>query len=107
MEERRKEKIELHLKELAASFLGKEANRTAIITVTRVELLDRGRSAIIFITVLPESSEETALSFTKRKRAELRSFIKPYLNLKTIPFLDFKIDSGEKARQTIDALLKE
>ena len=107
MDERRKEKFELHIRELVATFLGRESNRTALITVSRVVLLERGRKAIIYITVIPESAEEAALGFVKRKRQELRDFIKPYLNTRTIPFLDVAIDTGEKARQTIDALLKE
>ncbi len=97
----------MHLKEIIATFLERESNRTNLLTVTRVLLGDRGKRALVYLTVLPESAEESALSFAKRKRAEMREFIKPYLNTKTIPFLDVAIDTGEKARQTIDALLKE
>ncbi|HSE56574.1 MAG TPA: hypothetical protein VLB02_00590 [Candidatus Paceibacterota bacterium] len=103
----RNEKIELRIKELAALFFGRESNRTALITVTRVVVADRGRSAMIYVTVLPESAEAGALSFAKRKRAELREFVKEQLNIHPIPFLDVTIDSGEKARHTIDVLLKE
>lgn len=106
MDDRRKEKLELHVKELAALFLERESNRTALITVSRVEIFDRGRNATIYITVLPESAEASALSFVKRKRQELRDFIKPQLNTRVIPFLDVTIDTGEKARQNIDTLLK-
>ncbi len=107
MDPQRKEKLELHLKELAATFLERESNKTALITVTRVEVFDRGRSAMVYITVLPDAAEVAALSFAKRKRAELRGFMKPHLNTRTIPFLDVTIDSGEKARQNIETLLKE
>lgn len=107
MQEARQHKIEEHIKEIAAQFIERESNKTTLVTVTRVELQDRGRSAMIYITVLPESGEDSALNFLKRKRADLRQVVKKQLNIQTIPFLDVMIDTGEKARQTIDALLKE
>lgn len=106
METGKQEKIETHIKELVAQFIERESNKTALITVTRVTMLDRGRSATIFISVLPESGEESALNFLKRKRHDMRTIVKKGLNIHTIPFLDVVIDKGEKARHTIEALLK-
>lgn len=103
----RDQKIEEHVKEIAARFIERETNKTALITVTRVELFERGRKALIYITVLPEDGEESALNFLKRKRADLRDEVKKGLNIRTIPFLDISIDNGEKARRHIDELLKE
>lgn len=105
MDQARKEKIEEQLKEISARFIERESNKTALITVTRTEVLDRGRNAIIYISVLPESGEESALNFLKRKRSELKHVIKDGMRIGTIPFVDVKIDSGEKARQNIDKLL--
>jgi ribosome-binding factor A len=107
MNEGRKEKIEEQVREISARFIERESNKTALITVTRVEVYERGRSATVYFSVLPVASEEAALNFLKRKRAELREAVKKQMNVRTIPFIDVAIDSGEKARQTIDALLKE
>ena len=107
MEPGKQEKVEIQIAQLAASFIERESNKTALITVTRVEVLDRGRSATIFISVLPESGEDSALNFLKRKRHDLRTVIKKGVNMINIPFIDVEIDKGEKARQTIDALLYE
>lgn len=107
MDNSRKEKIEEQLKEITARFIEKESNKTALITVTRTEVLDRGRNAIIYISVLPESGELSALNFLKRKRPEMKDAIKKGMRIGTIPFLDVKIDEGEKARQHIDKLLYE
>ncbi len=107
MDSGKQEKVETQIAQLAASFIERESNKTALITVTRVEVLDRGRSATIFISVLPESGEESALNFLKRKRHDLRTVIKKGINMINIPFIDVEIDKGEKARQTIDALLYE
>jgi ribosome-binding factor A len=107
MDSGKQEKIESQIAQLAALFIERESNKTALITVTRAEILDRGRSATIYISVLPSSGEESAINFLKRKRNELRTVIKKGINMQNIPFIDVEIDKGEKARQTIDALLFE
>lgn len=107
MDTGKQEKVESQIAQLAALFIERESNKTALITVTRVEVIDRGRSATIYISVLPESGEESALNFLKRKRHDLRTVIKKGINMINIPFIDVQIDKGEKARQTIDALLYE
>jgi ribosome-binding factor A len=99
-------KIEEQIKEIVARFIERETNKTAL-TVSRVELFERGRKAMIYITVLPESGEESALNFLKRKRIDMKDAIKKGLRIRTIPFLDVSIDMGEKARRHIDELLKE
>ncbi len=107
MDTGKQEKIQSQIAQIAALFIERESNKTALITVTKVELIDRGRGANIYISVLPESGEESALNFLKRKRNDLRTAIKKGINMQNIPFVDVQIDKGEKARQTIDALLKE
>jgi ribosome-binding factor A len=107
MSSNRTEKIQDQIREVAAHLIERESNKTALITVTRVDLAERGRTATIYISVLPESGEESAINFLKRKRRELKEAVKDRLNIHPIPFLDVMIDKGEKARQTIDALLKE
>lgn len=107
MKSNRHEKIAHMIKEVAATYIERESNREALITITRVEIINRGRGAIIFFTVLPERAEEAALNFLKRKRPEIREELTEVLRIHPIPFLDVEIDNGEKARQTIDALLKE
>ncbi len=105
MDSEKQNKIEGQIAQLAATFIERESNKTALITVTRVEVLDRGRSATIYISVLPESGEESAINFLKRKRHDLRTVIKKGINMINIPFIDVEIDKGEKARHTIEALL--
>ncbi len=100
-------KVANQIKELAAEFLGRENNRTSLITVISCNTSPDLKKATIFITVLPDIKEHDALDFAKRKRAEIREFLKKKMNLKIIPFLDIKIDQGEKNRQKIDELLRE
>jgi ribosome-binding factor A len=107
MELSRSDKIATHIREIASQFIERESNKTALITVTRVEMTDRDRGATLFISVLPESGEDSALNFLKRKRPEIRDAIKRGINMRTIPFLDVAIDSGAKAERRIESLLKE
>jgi ribosome-binding factor A len=99
-------KIANQIKELAAEFLGRENNRTSLITVTSCNTSPDLKKATVFITVLPDAKEHDALDFSKRKRADLRDFLKGKMKTKTIPFIDIQIDNGEKHRQKIDELLR-
>jgi ribosome-binding factor A len=102
----RKEKVANYIKEIAAQFLARENNKTSLITVTGATCSPDLKRATIFITVLPNSKEKNVLEFAKRKRPELREFIKKNMTTKNIPFIDFAIDLGEKNRQKIDELLR-
>ena len=102
----RNEKVAQLVKELGASFLGSENNRTSLITVTSCTISPDLKRGTIFITVLPLNKEKEALEFAKRKRGELREFLKKKMEVKIIPFLDIEIDKGEKNRQKIDELLR-
>ncbi|KKS04690.1 MAG: Ribosome-binding factor A [Candidatus Nomurabacteria bacterium GW2011_GWC2_41_8] len=102
----RNEKVANQIKELAAQFLGRENNRTSLITVMSCTTSPDLKRATIFITVLPTAKEHDALEFAKRKRSELREFLKKSMPIKIIPFLDVAIDQGEKNRQKIDELLR-
>ena len=86
--------------------MGRENNRTSLITVTSATCSPDLKRATIFITVLPTSKEATALGFAKRQLKDLREFLKKNLPIKIIPFLDVMIDVGEKNRQKIDELLR-
>lgn len=102
----RNEKVANQIRELAAIFLGRENNRTSLITVTSTTCSPDLKKATILITVLPESKERLALEFVKRKCKDLREFLKKNLPIKVIPFLDVAIDLGEKNRQRIDELTR-
>lgn len=104
MSELREEKLREVIRQKASEFLEKESSGTALMTVTGVKLFDRGKKADILFTVFPAEIENGALDFTKRKRGEFREFLKSECNFYPLPFVDFKIDLGEKNRQKIDSL---
>ncbi len=100
----KEEKIKAIIHEAAALFFERESDRTSMITVTRTELADRGKKAIIYISVFPTEKEADALVFVKRKRTELHHFLINETKLPIVPFVDVIIDIGEKNRQKIESL---
>jgi ribosome-binding factor A len=100
----RTEKIQEALREAAAEFLIREANRNSLITVTRAEVDEGGRHGNIFITVFPDSFEEEALDFANRKRGEFSQFFIKHVRGAHMPHVEFFIDRGEKNRQRLDEL---
>lgn len=105
MTDYRNEKIQNNIKELAASYIESISGITSMITVTRVTLSPDRKRAVIMVSVLPREKENAAWGFIKRNLGELRKDISKNLKIRPIPFLDVKIDEGEKNRQKIDELL--
>ncbi|PJE74014.1 MAG: hypothetical protein COV01_02815 [Candidatus Taylorbacteria bacterium CG10_big_fil_rev_8_21_14_0_10_41_48] len=107
MEQKRHDRFEEVIRDLASRFLSMESNRTSLITVTKVEANNMGSSVTIYFTTLPENQEKAALDFVKRQRSTFREYVKKNARLMRIPHIDFAIDFGEKARQKIDALTNQ
>lgn len=101
----RQRKIIEELKKISQDFFQRNSSGAAMITVTAADVARDMKHATIFITVFPEIKEKSALEFAYRCRADLRTDIKKRLPIKTIPFVEVKIDEGEKVRQNVEALL--
>jgi ribosome-binding factor A len=100
----RKFKIQEVLREIVAEYINRENNKTSLITVTRVDVSPNLSSCDVYVSVFPETAEESALNFLKRKRPEVKEQIKKRMHIRKIPFVDFKIDMGEKNRQKIEEI---
>lgn len=101
------EKAASLLGKFAAEYFSTESNKDSLITITRVEILDKGRRAIVYFTALPQEKEEQALEFAKRRRQDFRQFVMDKKSFGFAPRIDFEIDFGEHNRQRIDELLNE
>jgi ribosome-binding factor A len=104
MDTTRHEKIAEALREVAAEFMAREANRNILLTVTRVMLSDDNKRATIYITAFPESGEPAAVEFANRNRPELKDFYKKRVKGGLPPDITFEIDMGEKNRRRLDEL---
>lgn len=103
MNDNRNERMQEAVREVAAEFLAREANRNSLITVTRTEMSSDGKHCTILISVFPEASEVPALAFANRNRTELSEFFKKRVRAQA-PRIEFMIDRGEKNRQRLDEL---
>jgi len=102
----RQEKVANLVKKISAQFLQIESSGQSLITVTNCTISPDLRKATIFISVLPEKSEEFALNFIRRKRSDLRDHIKKNTKMRVLPFIEVELDIGEKNRQKIDEISK-
>ncbi|HVV14885.1 MAG TPA: ribosome-binding factor A [Candidatus Paceibacterota bacterium] len=100
----RHERLEAGLRDVAAEFMVREAGRGSLITITRAMLTEDNKHATIYMTVLPETAEENALSFANRNRTEMKDFFKTRIKGALPPDIVFEIDMGEKNRQRLDEL---
>lgn len=106
MASNRKEKLNKELRKLIATFVERESNKTSLVTVTRCEITSDLRTVTAYISVLPEDKEQDAVTFLIRRKKDAWEYLKKNLRIRTIPYIDFVIDEGEKNRQEIDRLLK-
>ncbi len=104
MSEIKEERVREIIRQKASEFLERQSSGNALMTVTSVRLLEKGKKALIFFTVFPADKENGAVDFAKRKRGAFRDFLKKESKLFRLPFIDFAIDLGEKNRQKIDIL---
>lgn len=83
------------------------AGPQALITVMRTDVSPNFKQATVYISVIPTSEEQKALAFLARHAHEIRSYLKENLATRTIPFVTFDIDTGERNRQRIDELSRD
>ena len=101
------EKMASLLVKFAAEYFCLESNTDSLITITRADILDRGKRAMILFTALPQEKEADALSFMKRRSRDFRGFVMAKKSFGFAPRIDFAVDCGEHNRQRIDELSNE
>ena len=100
----RSEKMQEVIRKAAAEYLVREANPQSLITVTRVDMGNDGKSANIFLSVFPTTLEEQAVAFANRHRGDFGDFYKKQRRGAYPPKVEFFVDMGEKNRQRMDEL---
>lgn len=106
MTSRRQTQMSEEIAHHAANFIARESNRQSLVTVTRADISPDLKNVVIFISILPQTAEHSALHFLKRQRADFRDYLKKHATLRFLPTVDFEIDLGEKNRQRIDDLTR-
>lgn len=98
-------KLKELIRELAAEFFSRESNRTSLITITDVEIKNRGAKAVIMFTVLPQDQEPAVLDFMHRQLTDFRTYVCEKARMMRVPYFDVAVDKGEKNRQKIDKIV--
>ncbi len=93
------------IREQSANWILRNASNSSLVTVTSVEVFNRGRRARVLVTVLPEHKEEAVIDFLRRNVADMREYIGKNIRSHSVPFLDIDIDIGTKNLERIDELL--
>lgn len=101
------EKAASLLLKFAAEYFEIEAGTDSLITITRADILNKGKRAVIFFTALPREKEAEALKFAVRRQNDFRKFVMSKKSFGFAPRVEFCIDLGEHNRQRIDELSNE
>lgn len=101
------ESVEKEIRKYASDYIVREASRMSLITITRCEISSDGKRAVLFMSILPEKAEPIAMDFLKRHQDDIRKYVQSHAKIRSVPWLRFTLDSGEKNRQLVDDLLRE
>ena len=107
MADRRHVRVAEALAHMAGEYFAREKPRDSLVTVTHAELSDDFKNVLVFLSILPQTEEQSALKFAKRARSDFREYIKNHSRFSPIPTVDFEIDFGEKNRQRVDELTRK
>jgi ribosome-binding factor A len=81
--------------------------RIGFVTVTGVDVTDDIKMAFVYISVLKEEEKKTTLDILNSAKSFIRSELSKRLRMKTIPSIDFRLDSSIEYGSKIDKLLDE
>ena len=81
--------------------------RIGFVTVTGVDLTDDLKIAIAYISVLKEEEKEPTLEILNAAKSFIRSELAKRVRMKTIPTLEFRLDTSIEYGSRIDELLDE
>lgn len=86
------EKLSTLLEHMAAEFINRENPTTSLITVTGSKLGDTMRHIDIYVSVLPESSENNAIEVLNKLKKDFSEYVETRAKIGRMPSFEFKID---------------
>ena len=81
--------------------------RIGFVTVTGVDITDDLKIAIAYISVLKEEEKKSTLDILNAAASFIRSELAKRVRMKTIPSLEFRLDTSIEYGSRIDELLDE
>ncbi len=107
-EERRREKVNLLIRDELANIINKEIElpKGTLVTVTRIVSSPDLYYADAFVTVFPKK-EADVMRLLERNVALIQGLLNKQLRMRPVPRIQFKIDMEEKNRERIEKLLHD
>lgn len=81
--------------------------RIGFVTVTGVDVTDDIKIAVVYISILKDEEKKTSLEVLNSAKSYIRSELSKRLRMKTIPSIEFRLDSSIEYGDRIDQLLDE
>jgi ribosome-binding factor A len=81
--------------------------RIGFITVTGVDVTDDLKMAFVYISVLKEEERKATLDILNTAKSFIRSDLSKRLRMKSIPSLEFRLDTSVEYGDRIERLLRE
>ncbi len=90
-----------------AGILSREIDfpRSYFVTVTRAEVADDAESAKVWISVLPETYEQSALDLVQANIGTIQAVLNKRLVMKFVPKLTFRLDHAQERASYITSVL--
>lgn len=105
--ERKRGRFESALKEIAGSFIKNEIGSSAVVTITRVEMLEDLSFTKIFLSVFPESGETRIVEKLNANRKYFNEILLKKLKMRFIPAVFFEIDTQPALERRVEELLHQ
>lgn len=78
-----------------------------MISVTKVQIVDEGRTAAVSVSVMPEQHESRSVHGLQSSAKHIRIEVGKLLRIRTMPHLRFELDRSLKKQAEIYATLQE
>ncbi len=92
MSDHRDERVLSIMMQAVAEFVGRESNRTSLITLTKGTLSPSGDELEIMVSVMPKEQTGVAIDFLNRQRTEMNGFLRKRVSMRVFPRLTFLPD---------------
>lgn len=106
----RQEKLEALLKQEIAEILRKEFGdpRLGFVTITDADVSPDMSHAKVFISILGSEEQKTeGLKLLKHAQSYVRQLLSKRISLRTVPMIDFRLDSSVDQGMKITELLEQ
>lgn len=102
---KKKERLVSLLKDVASSFIRREVDPEAMVTVIRVEVAGNAQSVKFLVSVFPEKKEKEVVKTLNKNSGKFKEYLKTKIRMKFLPNVYFEVEKGWKLEMEMDKFL--